>query len=398
MTEIKKINAKIYKMTRAEELEYRLNLLVQFGALISKETNLTKLLNTIASYVEKLLSAQRCSIFIYDPKTKELWSKISTGLNNTEIRVPLGKGISGWVALNGEPLNIEDAYKSDKFNPEIDKITKFRTRNILAVPLKNVSGKIIGVFEVINKVNGNFNSEDEGLLNLIGTLAAGAIENAQLYDNLYQAQLETIYRLAITAEYRDQHDTAIHLRHISEYSELIAKKMGIDEKKVEDIKYASPLHDIGKVAISDSILLKPGKLTPEEFEEMKKHTLYGAKILSNAKSHLLQVACIIAQSHHERYDGNGYPYRLKGDQIPLEARIVSVVDVFDALCMSRVYKPSWEPSKAREYILSEKGKAFDPEVVDVFNENFDLILEIQKRTDPRSTIIPGIKKELYREE
>ncbi|HOJ85375.1 MAG TPA: HD domain-containing protein [Elusimicrobiales bacterium] len=385
-------------MTRSEELEYRLNLLVQFGAIISKETNLTKLLEVIAGQVEKILSSQRCSIFIYDHKTNELWSRIARGLNNTEIRVPVGKGIVGWVADTGQSLNIEDAYKSDKFNPEIDRITKFKTKNVLAVPLKNVTGRIIGVFEVINKNEGNFNSEDEGILNLISSLAAGAIENAQLYESLYQAQLETIYRLAVTAEYRDQHDTAVHLRHISEYSALIARAIGLDEKKIDDIKYASPLHDIGKVAISDSILLKPAKLTDEEFEEMKKHTLYGAKILSNAKSHLLQIACRIAQSHHEKYDGNGYPYKLKGEQIPIEAKIVSVADVFDALCMTRVYKPSWEPSKAREYILSERGKSFDPLVVDAFDSVYDKILELQKKSDPRSTIIPGIRKELYRDD
>lgn len=385
-------------MTRAEELEYRLNMLVQFGALISKETNLVKLLELIASQVEKILSAQRCSIFLLDEKNNELWARITTGIKNAEIRVPMGKGIAGWVASTGQSLNIVDAYKSDKFNPEIDKITRFRTTSVLAVPLKNISGKTIGVFEVINKINGNFNSEDEGILKLISSLAAGAIENAQLYESLYQSQLETIYRLAITAEYRDQNDTAVHLRHISEYSELLAKALGLDSKLVEDIKYASPLHDIGKVAISDSILLKPAKLTPEEFEEMKKHTLYGAKILSNAKSHLLQVACRIAQSHHERYDGSGYPYRLKGDEIPIEARIVAVADVFDALCMTRVYKPSWEPEKAKEYILSEKGKSFDPAVVDAFNDVYPVMVEIQKRTDPRSTVIPGIKKEIFRDD
>ncbi len=385
-------------MKNAEELEYRLNLLVQFGALISKETNLSKLLEIIAWQVKKILSAQRCSIFILDEKNEELWSKMAIGISSSEIRVPLGKGIVGWVAKTGQSLNIADAYRSDKFNPEIDRITRFRTVNVLAVPLKNTSGKIIGVFEVINKINGPFDSEDEGILKLISSLAASAIENAQLYEDLYQSQLETIYRLAITAEYRDQHDTAVHLRHISEYSELLAKAIGLDSKLVEDIKYASPLHDIGKVAISDSILLKPARLTPEEFEEMKKHTLYGARILSNARSHLLQIACRIAQSHHEKFDGTGYPYKLKGEMIPLEARIVSVADVFDALCSARVYKPAWKLEEAKNYVLSERGKSFDPHVVDAFEEVYPTFLEIQQKTDPRSSIIPGIRKEIFKEE
>ncbi|MGC8867766.1 MAG: GAF domain-containing protein, partial [Elusimicrobiales bacterium] len=175
-------------MKNAEELEYRLNLLVQFGALISKETNLSKLLEIIAWQVKKILSAQRCSIFILDEKNEELWSKMAIGISSSEIRVPLGKGIVGWVAKTGQSLNIADAYRSDKFNPEIDRITRFRTVNVLAVPLKNTSGKIIGVFEVINKINGPFDSEDEGILKLISSLAASAIENAQLYEDLYQSQ------------------------------------------------------------------------------------------------------------------------------------------------------------------------------------------------------------------
>lgn len=388
-------NAKIITaMTRAEELENRLGLLVKFGGLVTKETNLNKLLDLIAKQVEEILSSERCSIFLLEASTNELWSKIAHGIGQTEIRVPVGRGIVGQVALTGAPLNISDAYASEKFNPEIDGITRFKTKSILAVPLKNVNGNIIGVFEVLNKRHGPFNEEDEGILQLLSSLAASAIENAQLYETISQSQLETIYRLAITAEYRDQHDTAIHLRHISEYSAMIASSLGLSEKQVENIKYASPLHDIGKVAIADAILLKPAKLTAEEFEEMKKHTLYGAKILCNAQSNLLQVACKIAASHHEKFDGTGYPNKLKGGQIPLEARIVSVADVFDALCMPRVYKPSWEPEKAKEYILEESSKSFDPQVVKAFIDIYPDILEIQRQPDPRSTIIPGIHKNL----
>lgn len=381
-------------MTRAEELENRLGLLVKFGGLVTKETNLNKLLDLIARQVEEILSAERCSIFLLDLSTNELWSKIAHGIGQTEIRVPVGRGIIGHVALIGTPLNISDAYSNDKFNPEIDKITRFKTKSILAVPLKNVSGNIIGVFQVLNKIHGQFNQEDEGILQLLSSLAASAIENAQLYETISQSQLETIYRLAITAEYRDQHDTAIHLRHISEYSAMIASSMGLSEKQVENIRYASPLHDIGKVAIADAILLKPSKLTAEEFEEMKKHTLYGAKILCNANSHLLQVACKVAASHHEKFDGTGYPNKLRSEQIPLEARIVSVADVFDALCMPRVYKPGWEPQKARDYILEQSFKSFDPQVVKAFLDVYPEIVEIQKQPDSRSTIVPGIHKNL----
>jgi HD-GYP domain-containing protein (c-di-GMP phosphodiesterase class II) len=383
-------------MTRAEELENRLRLLVNFGGAVSKETNLSKLLELIAEQVKTILSCDRCSVFILDRHTNELWSKVALGMQHTEIRVPFGKGIVGHVASTGQTLNITDAYQDQRFTHDIDRVTGYRTRTILAVPMKNVGGHIIGVFEAMNKAGSPFDVDDEGILQLISSLAASAIENAQLYESLSKSQLETIYRLAVTAEYRDQQDTAIHLRHISEYSAMIAQGMGIPEREVESIRYASPLHDIGKVGISDAILLKPGRLTAEEFEEMKKHTVYGAKILCNAESSLLQIACKIAGSHHEKFDGGGYPARLKGEQIPLYARIVSVADVFDALCMPRVYKPKWDANKAREYIREESGKSFDPAVVEAFESVYGEIVKLQAVTDGKSTIIPGITKELNR--
>ncbi|MDD5208713.1 MAG: HD domain-containing protein [Elusimicrobiales bacterium] len=383
-------------MTRVEELENFLRLLVNFGGVVSKETNLNKLLEIIAEQVKTILVCDRCSVFILDRQTNELWSKVALGMQHTEIRVPFGKGIVGHVASTGVTLNIQDAYQDQRFTHDIDKLTGYRTRSILAMPLKNVSGHIIGVFEAMNKAGKPFNTDDEGLLQLISSLAASGIENAQLYESLSNSQLETIYRLAVTAEYRDQQDTAIHLRHISEYSALIAHGLGLPEREVHNIRYASPLHDIGKVGIADAILLKPGKLTAEEFEEIKKHTIYGAKILCNAESSLLQIACKVASSHHEKFDGTGYPSRLKGEQISIYARIVSVADVFDALCSQRVYKPKWDPEKAREYINGEKGKAFDPAVVDAFEKVYGEILKMHALGDGKSTIIPGITKELHR--
>jgi len=383
-------------MTRVEELENLLRLLVNFGGVVSKETNLTKLLELIAEQVKAILACDRCSVFILDRQTNELWSKVALGMQHTEIRVPFGKGIVGHVAASGITLNIKDAYQDQRFTHDIDKLTGYRTNSILAMPLKNVSGHIIGVFEAMNKTGKPFNTDDEGILQLISSMAASGIENAQLYESLSQSQLETIYRLAVTAEYRDQQDTAIHLRHISEYSALIAQGLGLPEREVENIRYASPLHDIGKVGIADAILLKPGKLTAEEFEEIKKHTLYGAKILCNAESSLLQIACKVAGSHHEKYDGTGYPNRLKAEQISIYARIVSVADVFDALCSQRVYKPKWDPEKAREYINGEKGKAFDPSVVEAFEKVYGEILKMHAMGDGKTTIIPGITKELHR--
>jgi HD-GYP domain-containing protein (c-di-GMP phosphodiesterase class II) len=362
-------------MTEKEELQNRLDLLLQFGGVVYKETRLDKLLELIAAQVKKLLGCDRCTVFILDKKTNELWSKVAQGMQNTEIRMSWSKGIAGVAAREGRIINIADAYKDAMFNPEIDRITGFRTTTILAVPLKDATADIIGVFQVINKNSGVFTPEDESILQLISSIAASAIENARLYEKLYKAQLETIYRLALTAEYRDQEDTAVHLKHVSAYTALIARGMGLSETEIENIRNASPLHDIGKVAIPDAILLKPAKLDEQEYLEMKRHTFYGGKMLSDAESELLAIACQIAECHHEKFDGTGYPLGMKGEQIPLYARIMAVADVFDALCMHRVYKPAWTPEKARDLILSESGKAFDPAVVAGFAKVFAEIAE-----------------------
>lgn len=351
-------------------------LLARFGRSISSETRLDNLLSLLAEEVRHILGADRCSVFLVDPGKNELWVKVALGSGEKVLHLPLGQGIAGFVAKTGSAINIRDAYRDTRFSEDIDRVTGYKTRSCLAVPLKDRDGKALGVFEVVNKAKGAFTEEDEGFLRILATIAASAIENAQLYENLRRSHLETIYRLAMVAEYRDQTDTAKHLRHISKYSAIIAAQIGMPYQQVEDLRYASPLHDIGKVAIPDAILLKPGKLTPEEYEEMKKHPTYGAKMLENAETPLLQLACRISLAHHEHFDGTGYPHGLKGEQIPIEARIVSVVDVFDALTTKRVYKGAWTLEDTFKYMAQQAGRLFDPMVVSEFNKCFPQIQEI----------------------
>jgi putative two-component system response regulator len=214
-------------------------------------------------------------------------------------------------------------------------------------------------------------------------MAASFLENAALYDDLRRSHLETIYRMALVAEYRDQEDTGRHLRRMSRFSGILALGVGLSPAEAEDIRYAAPLHDIGKVAIPDAILRKPAKLTVEEYEEMKKHTVYGSKMLANAESRLLRLAAKIAVGHHECWDGSGYPHGLSGESIPLEARIVTVADVFDALSSKRVYKGEWSVADARKYIEERSGKLFDPQVVAVLVAKFDEILAARDEENGR---------------
>ena len=360
--------------------EEKLNLLVEFGTRISCEIRLDKLLDIIAQQITKMLDVGRCTIYLKDVEKNELWSKIAQGrgLEHTEIRVPLnGNGVISICARTGETINLPNAYEDPRFCMDVDMVTDFRTHTMLAVPLKNNSGKVLGVFQVANKSDATpFDKKDEGILLLLATLAASAIEIAKLYQDVHVAQLETIYRLAVTAEYRDQQDTRAHLKNISIISYLLALALGMSKKEADLIKNASPLHDIGKVALADNILLKPGKLTPEEFEIMKSHTVYGGRILEGAHSKILQIAHKMSLYHHEKWNGLGYPKGLKGEEIPVEARIVTVADVFDALCVFRVYKKAWKTDDAYTYIVGESGKAFDPRIVAAFKKIYPSIRKL----------------------
>ena len=358
----------------------KLNLLVEFGARISSELRLDKLLDIIAQQITRMLNVGRCTIYLKDGERHELWSKIAQGrgLEHTEIRVPLnGNNVVAIVARTGQTINMPNAYEDDRFSMDVDMVTDFRTHSLLAVPLKNNAGKVLGVFQVANKADGTpFDKKDEGILLLLATLASSSIEIARLYQDVHVAQLETIYRLAVTAEYRDQQDTRAHLKNISIISYLLALALGMNKKEAELIKNASPLHDIGKVALADNILLKPGRLTPEEFEIMKSHTIYGGRILEGAHSKVLQVAHKMSLYHHEKWNGTGYPKGLKGEDIPLEARIITVADVFDALCVARVYKKAWKTDDAYLYILGESGKAFDPRIVAAFKKIYSSVRKL----------------------
>jgi putative two-component system response regulator len=184
--------------------------------------------------------------------------------------------------------------------------------------------------------------------------------------HLIEREEEVIWRLARAIEYRDG-DTGEHVSRVAAICHILARAMDLGEERCRIIYLAAPLHDIGKIAIADAILGKPGKLTPEETNEMRKHVTIGARILENGSSDLIRVAELIAQSHHERWDGTGYPDGLSGYDIPVEARIVALADVFDALCSERPYKSAWPIERARDEIRRLRGTHFDPACVDAFD-------------------------------
>ncbi|MBZ9612405.1 response regulator [Rheinheimera maricola] len=197
-------------------------------------------------------------------------------------------------------------------------------------------------------------------------------------DELKQTRLQVIQRLGRAAEYKDN-ETGLHVMRMSHYAQILALAYGFTEQQAEDLLHAAPMHDIGKIGIADSVLLKPGKLTADEYREMQQHPLIGAEIIGDCESALLQMAKVVALYHHEKWDGSGYPHGLAGNAIPLEARIVAVSDVFDALTSTRPYKQAWSIEDTMAHMQAQKGLHFEPQLIELLEQQLPAILAIKQR-------------------
>ena len=348
--------------------------LVKIGRSITAQTDINILLRVIAEETKIALQADRCTVFLLDKNTDELWSKVALGIGSQEIRFPADKGLAGYTVRTGESINITDAYNDDRFNPEVDKHTGYKTKTILCMPIKNNNQEIIGAFQVLNKLNdGVFTKNDEDLLIAIGGSASIALENAQLFEQqkeLYREQKllfdSFINTLASSIDARDK-ITAGHSTRVKLYSMLLVEALGLDEKQKEIIEKAAILHDIGKIGIRDSVLQKEGKLTDEEYKHIQEHVQITYNILGNiGLNENFKEINEIASSHHEKYDGTGYYRHLKGEEIPYGGRILAVSDVFDAITSRRHYRDKMPIINIIDILLKGKSFHFDPSLVDVF--------------------------------
>ncbi len=306
--------------------------------------------------------------------------------------------IAGYVAKTKKPLNLDDVYSipSDlpyKFNKSVDEKANYRTISMLTVPLINPNREVIGVLQLINAKDPvskkiiPFKKEIVPLISFFGECASIALERANLVRTI-------VLRMIKMAELRDPKETGAHVNRVGEFSTILyeawAYRNKVGEKKIEKykdiIRIASMLHDVGKIAISDIILKKEGKLTKEEYEQMKSHTYIGARLFENPSSEIEKMAYLIALEHHERWDGMGYPGKIeykdkeiikigekKGEEISIWGRIVALADVYDALSSKRCYKDPWPEEKIIYEIKRQRGRQFDPVLVDIFLENIELI-------------------------
>jgi len=399
----------------AKESAERIKLLLQITENLNHNKDLDSLLDNILYEARKFTNADAGTIFLVEGNKlkfsyfqNDTLAKREDSINKfiyTVFEIPIDeKSIAGYVALSGKPLIIDDVYKiNDKvpysFNSYFDQIFNYKTVSTLTVPLITSRQNVVGVMQIINSMDkkGNikpFNEEDQMFVSFFANNASVAIERAKM-------TREIVLRMIKMAELRDPKETGNHVNRVASYSIEIydrwAKKKGIPLKEIkkfkDNLRIAAMLHDVGKVAISDTILKKKGKLTEKEREIIKLHTVYGARLFENSLSDMDILSREVALNHHEKWDGTGYMGHIdnifsdnlkpgkgkKGEEIPLSARIVALSDVYDALISDRVYKEKWEERSVLEYISEQKGKHFDPEIVDSFFEIYDVIKAIRKK-------------------
>ena len=353
-----------------EQRESKLNLLYKIGKTVMSETELPDLLNQTMLMTQRILNSATSSILLIDEQTGELLFEAATGKTGralSEARMKVKSGVAAWVANHCQPLIVNDVKRDPRFSGEIDQSSGFTTKSILCVPLV-IGGRSIGAIEVINKRSGEvFNNEDLELLSALASTTALAIDNARMHQAVLSAYLDNIKMLSETIDAKDPY-TSGHSQRVSKYALMAGKSLSLSFRELQTIEYAGLLHDVGKVAIDEAILRKPDKLTPKEWAMMVTHPRVGATIISDipalkeVKEHVLY--------HHERYDGTGYPERLKGERIPLGARLLAVADSFDTMITDRPYRAALSIDFALEELQRCSGTQFCPIAVEAFTSGF----------------------------
>jgi response regulator RpfG family c-di-GMP phosphodiesterase len=356
--------------------EMMLKVIFDYTAKIANEKKLESVLILMANMGREMVVADRCTVWLIDTLHKELFTVVAHGVE--EIRIPYGSGLVGTAISTGQPIFIDDAYEDARHNQESDKNTGYRTKSVMTIPFRNNQGEVIGAYQAINKLTEKqiFTTQDMEYLTLAATYSGKTLESFILNEEIIETQKEIILAMGNIGEGRSK-ETGNHVKRVAQYSYILALGLGMTETEADMLRSASPMHDIGKVAIPDSVLNKPGKLTDDEYEQMKHHADIGYRLLCNSKRHLLQAAAIVARQHHEKWNGSGYPRGLKGEEIHIYGRITALADVFDALGSSRVYKAAWELERILALIKEERGRHFDPQVVDVFFKELPSILEVR---------------------
>ncbi len=357
-------NASLHEKTDMQVAE--LSLIQELGKAINSSLDLDSVLNYFIDMTTRITNSDRATLMLYDDTTRELYVEVSRGFDDPEVlevRLKIGEGVAGRAAQLQRPIKIDNTGKCADYK-ELPNLKRKSDLTLISAPLVN-KDNLVGVIncERLLSKKGPFTPENLDLLETLGSQASIAIENARLYHNLLNVYLETIRSLAAAIDAKDSY-THGHSRRVTDLSVGIALEMGLARSAVDTIRHASLLHDVGKIGISEQILLKPGRLTDDEFETIKSHPHIGAGILNSIE--FLKNVCEIIKHHHERYDGKGYPEGLTGEEIPLGSRIICVADSFDAITSCRPYRKPLTFDEATAEIKRCANSQFDPNVVAAF--------------------------------
>ncbi|MCK5595379.1 HD domain-containing protein [bacterium] len=340
----------------------QLKLLHNISETLTLQLDIRKLLTSVIKLISQKTSTEKISVMLIDKKTKLLRIKAAKGVTKTKIKTvkfKIGEGVAGWVAREGKPVLVKNVLRSHRFKNVINEKEK---RQLICVPLK-VRARTIGVISVEEKVGGlAFTKDDLTILTTIGYEAAIAVSNALLFDEVQQSYFYTITALVKAMEAKEPY-TQGHSDRVKKYALSIAREMRLSKENIELIKRFGALHDIGKIGIPLRILNKPDKLTKEEWKIIKSHPRIGVTIIETID--FMKLAKPIILSHHERYDGKGYPMRLRDKKIPLVAKIFNVADAYDAMLSNRPYRKAFNKEYALVELAQCAGTQFDPRIAKI---------------------------------
>lgn len=347
-----------------EKLE-TLSMVSMMGHLMNSLLDEGEIQKRSMEMIIRLVGAESGSLLLIDPMTQELCFAVVLGKAEHKIeqmRLKSGEGIAGWVAKTGKAEIVHDVRQDVRFLGDMDRKSGFVTRSILCVPVE-VRGKRVGVLEAINKKKRRFNKNDMEVMKALSDHIAISIHTARLFKRTNETFFNTVLTLGDVIEAKDKY-TGGHTRRVMEYSLVIGGCLAMRPDELEHLRIGAVLHDIGKIGIPDCILGKEARLTPEEFEVMKTHSIIGGKIVQHID--VLSGSLSGVRNHHERYDGRGYPDALQGEGVPLNARVIAVCDTFDAMTTDRPYRRGLSVDVALQEMRRVSGAQLDPRIVDTF--------------------------------
>jgi putative nucleotidyltransferase with HDIG domain len=359
-------------MGEANELQHKvqelMGLLEAFKQLNSN-LEIRDVFQDILLQMVNVVRAEAGTLWVVDEEAQGIKAVAAYGGSAEKIlhlELGMGEGIVGKVIMSGVELLIEDVPAHPDWSNRADSSSGFATKSMITVPLA-VKGQVLGALQLVNKKDSlHFSEEDMSLALMLANQSALALHNSQMFDQVSRMLLSMIRTLAKVLDARDPY-TAGHSERVAKYSLWIAERIGMESAQAEELYKAALLHDIGKIGIPDDILRKPERLTKEEYEGIKLHTIIGADILSNMEPKpAMKHAIETARSHHERLDGTGYPDALSGSGIPLFAKIVGVADAFDAMTTARSYSKGLSLQDGAAELVRCKGTLFDENLVDAF--------------------------------